>query len=83
MEREKIKAKVFDIVEEVMCVDKTDINEEANINIDLGADSLDAVEMIMKCESYFNISVPDTDAEKVSTVGNLIDLVEEMLVDKK
>jgi acyl carrier protein len=83
MEREKIKAKVFDIVEEVMCVDKTDINEEANINIDLGADSLDAVEMIMKCESSFNIYVPDTDAEKVSTVGNLIDLVEEMLVNKK
>jgi acyl carrier protein len=83
MERVRIKELVFDVVEKVMCLDRNDIKEDANISDDLGADSLDAVEMIMKCEGVFDISVPDSDAEKVTTVGGLIDLAEEMLNNKK
>lgn len=83
MEREKIKEKVFTIVEEVMCVGMEEIKEESHINDDLGADSLDAVEMIMKCESEFNLSISDDEAEKIDRVGNLIDKVEETLKNKE
>jgi acyl carrier protein len=83
MKREEIKKSVFDIVEEVMCVGMDEINEEAHINNDLGADSLDAVEMIMKCESEFNLRIEDSEAEKIQTVGELITKVEEALNNKE
>lgn len=50
-----------------------DVNPDANFTTDLGADSLDIVELIMEFEKEFDISIPDEQAEKIQTVGNAID----------
>ncbi|HNT70691.1 MAG TPA: acyl carrier protein, partial [Bacteroidales bacterium] len=61
-------------------VDKLGVNEnevipEASFTNDLGADSLDTVELIMEFEKEFNLSIPDEDAEKITTVGEAIDYI--------
>jgi len=76
MKKEEIRSKVFNIVEETLCVGIEEIKEDSIIANDLGADSLDAVEIIMNCEREFNICIPDNEAEKVSTVGDLIVFIE-------
>jgi len=71
-----IEERVKDIVAEQMGVDKSQITRETSFINDLGADSLDTVELVMEFEDEFDISIPDEDAEKIQTVGQAIDYVE-------
>jgi acyl carrier protein len=67
-----IDAKVKEIIVSKLGVDEAQITPEASFTNDLGADSLDTVELVMEFEKAFNIQIPDEDAEKISTVGDVI-----------
>ncbi|MFH1732546.1 MAG: acyl carrier protein [Planctomycetota bacterium] len=69
--------KVFDIVAERMGVKKEDISKETSFITDLGADSLDQVELIMELEDQFDLNIPDEDAEKIQTIGDAVKYIEE------
>lgn len=72
-----IEAKVKAIIVDKLGVDEAEVVETANFTQDLGADSLDTVELIMELEKAFNITIPDDAAEKISTVGDAIKFIEE------
>ena len=74
---EEIEDKVIAIVAEQLSVDKTEIKRETSFVDDLNADSLDTVELVMELEDEFDLSIPDEDAEKLQTVGNAIEYIEE------
>jgi len=63
-------AKVKDIIEKELGVEREKLTNEASFIEDLGADSLDIVELVMEFEKEFNIDIPDEDAEKLRTVGD-------------
>jgi len=63
---------VKEIIVAKLGVDANQITPEASFTNDLGADSLDTVELVMEFEKAFNIQIPDEDAEKISTVGDVI-----------
>ena len=67
-----IDSKVKEIIVSKLGVDEGQITPEASFTNDLGADSLDTVELVMEFEKAFNIQIPDEDAEKISTVGDAI-----------
>ena len=69
---EKVKA----IIVDKLGVDENEVNPEASFTNDLGADSLDTVELIMEFEKEFNVAIPDDQAEKISTVGDAITYIE-------
>lgn len=71
-----IEERVAEIVAEQMGVEKAQVTRETSFVNDLGADSLDTVELVMEFEDEFDISIPDEDAEKIQTVGQAIDYVE-------
>ena len=73
----EIEAKVKDIIVDKLGVDEADVKPEASFTNDLGADSLDTVELIMEFEKSFNITIPDEQAEKITTVGDDIAYIEE------
>ena len=66
------EAKVKDIIEKELGVEREKLTNDANFIEDLGADSLDIVELVMEFEKEFNIDIPDEDAEKMRTVGDAI-----------
>ncbi|RWX52445.1 acyl carrier protein [Candidatus Electrothrix marina] len=68
--------KMIDIIEEQLSVDKEKIVPGASFVDDLGADSLDLVELIMAMEEEFDVEIPDEDAEKIATVQDAIDYVD-------
>ena len=68
--------KLQDIIVEELGVDKEEVKLEANLNDDLGADSLDAVELIMAIEDAFEISVSDEVAQSLNTVGKIVEYIE-------
>ena len=70
-----IEEKIRKIICEQLDVDENDVVAEASFVDDLGADSLDQVELIMAMEEEFDISIPDEDAEKISTVQDAIDYI--------
>jgi acyl carrier protein len=70
---EDIVSKVKKIIMEELNVDEAQITMEANFIEDLGADSLDTVELVMKFEEEFKITIPDEDQDKLRTVGQAID----------
>ncbi|OGP51375.1 MAG: acyl carrier protein [Deltaproteobacteria bacterium RBG_13_43_22] len=72
-----IEEKVKSIICEQLSVAEEDVVLQASFVDDLGADSLDLVEMIMAMEEAFNISIADEDAEKIKTVQNAIDFIKE------
>ena len=76
MERAELELKIKDIIADKLHVDKAQITPEASFTNDLGADSLDTVELIMEIEHEFNISIPDEDATSISCVKDVIDYVE-------
>jgi acyl carrier protein len=71
-----IAVKVKAIIVDKLGVDENDVTPEASFTNDLGADSLDTVELIMEFEKEFNIAIPDEHAEKISTVGDAIVYIE-------
>ena len=71
--------KVKEIIVEQLGVDADQIKPESNFVDDLGADSLDTVELIMEFEKEFNIQIPDDQAEKIQTVGHAIAYIEEVI----
>jgi acyl carrier protein len=71
-----IEERVVEIVAEQMGVDKAQITRETSFVNDLGADSLDTVELVMEFEDEFDLTIPDEDAEKIQSVGRAIDYVE-------
>ncbi|MBF1059305.1 MAG: acyl carrier protein [Prevotellaceae bacterium] len=70
---EKVKA----IIVEKLSVDAADVREDASFTNDLGADSLETVELMMDLEKEFNITIPEEESEKLSTVGDAIAYIEE------
>lgn len=71
-----IEARVRSIIVEKLGVDESEITREASFTNDLGADSLDTVELIMEFEKEFDMTIPDEDAEKIATVGDAVDYVQ-------
>jgi acyl carrier protein len=67
-----IEKKVKEIIVSKLGVDEAQITLEASFTNDLGADSLDTVELVMEFEKAFNVQIPDEDAEKISTVGDAV-----------
>lgn len=67
--------RVIDIVAEQLGVDKDKITRETSFVNDLGADSLDTVELVMELEEEFDIDIPDDSADKIQTVGEAIDFI--------
>ena len=77
MSSEEIFDKVKSIIVEQLGVTDTSVTMEASFIDDLGADSLDIVELIMALEEEFDMEIPDADAEKVVTVGDVVDYIKE------
>ncbi|MBX3423521.1 MAG: acyl carrier protein [Pirellulaceae bacterium] len=71
-----IEQRVIDIVADQLGVEKDKITRETHFVNDLGADSLDTVELVMELEEEFNISIPEESAEKIQRVGEAIDFIE-------
>ena len=74
-----VEAKVKEIIMDKLGVEDSQITPEASFTNDLGADSLDIVELVMGFESSFSVSIPDEDAEKITTVGDAIKYLKEKL----
>ncbi len=72
-----IASRVKAIIVDKLGVDESEVTPEASFTNDLGADSLDTVELIMEFEKEFNMSIPDDKAETISTVGDAIKFLEE------
>lgn len=77
MSKSEIEAKVKEIIVDKLSVDESEVKNEASFANDLGADSLDTVELIMEFEKQFGITIPDDKSEKISTVGDAIAYIEE------
>lgn len=73
----EIANRVKKIIVDKLGIDEADVNNEASFTGDLGADSLDTVELMMEFEKEFNISIPDDQAENIGTVGQAISYLEE------
>lgn len=71
-----IKSKVISIIVDKLGVEESEVTNEASFTNDLGADSLDTVELIMEFEKEFNIAIPDDQAETIQTVGDAVSYIE-------
>lgn len=71
-----VAERVTKLIMDKLGVDESEVTKEANFIQDLGADSLDTVELIMEFEKEFDVSIPDEQAEKITTVGQAIDYLE-------
>lgn len=76
MSREEILEQVADVIVEQLGAEREKITENATFIEDLAADSLDVVELIMSLEEKFEIEIPDSDAEKINTVKDVIDYIQ-------
>ena len=74
---ENSESKVKEIIIDKLGLEESEVTNEASFANDLGADSLDTVELIMEFEKEFNISIPDQDAEKIGTVGEAVKYIQE------
>lgn len=74
-----IAERVKKIIVEKLGVEKSEVTDEASFSIDLGADSLDTVELIMEFEKEFDLSIPDEEAEHIATVGDAISYLEKQV----
>jgi acyl carrier protein len=75
MERDELLKKVKAIVADKLSIGEEQVTEEASFIDDLGADSLDTVELVMALEDEFHLDIPDEDAEKMTTVGRAMDYI--------
>ncbi len=76
MDKSQVQSKVVDIIANQLGVEKDIITAEANVVDDLGADSLDVVELVMALEEAFDLEIPDEDAENIRTVKDIFDYLE-------
>jgi len=72
----EISSKVKAIIVDKLVIDESEVSNESNFMSDLGADSLDTVELIMEFEKEFDLQIPDDEAEKITTVGEAISYIE-------
>ena len=72
----EIESRVKSIIVDKLGVEESEVTNEASFTNDLGADSLDTVELIMEFEKEFGLSIPDDQAEKISTVGDAVSYIE-------
>lgn len=72
----EIEAKVKAIIVDKLAIDESEVKRESSFANDLGADSLDIVELIMEFEKEFGVSIPDEESETIQTVGDAIDYIE-------
>ena len=72
-----VEEKIIEIIIDQLGVDEKQVNPEASFIDDLGADSLDTVELVMALEEEFDIEIPDEDAEKIATVQNAVDYIKD------
>jgi acyl carrier protein len=79
---EDLESQVKEIISRQLMVDEDELSLDASYVEDLGADSLDTVEMIMEFEDEFGIEIPDEDAEDLTTVGESIDYLENLLEEE-
>jgi acyl carrier protein len=79
---EDLESQVKEIISRQLMVDEDELTLDASYVEDLGADSLDTVEMIMEFEDEFGIEIPDEDAEDLTTVGESIDYLENLLEEE-
>jgi len=73
MDRNEMQKKIVDIIANQLGVDKEMVTAEANVVDDLGADSLDVVELVMALEEAFDLEIPDDEAEKIRTVKDIFE----------
>ena len=74
-----VEERVIDIVADQLGVDKEKVTRETHFVNDLGADSLDTVELVMELEEEFDVTIPDEAAEKIQTVGQAIEFIDQAL----
>lgn len=79
MSEKTVEERVKDVVVAQLGVDPSEVKHEASFIDDLGADSLDTVELVMALEEEFNIEIPDEDAEKIKSVGETIEHIKAKL----
>jgi acyl carrier protein len=72
-----ISSKVKAIIVDKLVIDESEVTNDSNFMSDLGADSLDTVELIMEFEKEFDLQIPDDEAEKITTVGEAIKYIED------
>jgi acyl carrier protein len=77
MDRDELFEKIKTVVVDQLGVEEDDVTEDAAFVDDLGADSLDIVELVMALEEEFGVSIPDEQAEKIKTVGDAVDFITE------
>jgi acyl carrier protein len=73
MKKDELDQRLTDMVVDLFGVDKNEVTKEASFEDDFGADSLDAVELIMKVETEFKIAIPDEEADKIKTYGQMLE----------
>ena len=81
--REKVRAEVVEIISNRLGVGKEQITDATTFQEDLGADSLDVVELVMELETEFEITIPDEEAERIRTVGEAIEYVEREVASRR
>ena len=81
--KENIKDKVLSIIADQLDLDKSTIKMESSFVDDLGADSLDAVELVLALEEEFEVNIPDEEAEKITTVKQAVEKIEAHFKDGK
>jgi len=83
MDVKEVEAKIKEIIVEQLSVDESEVTPDASFIDDLGADSLDIVELVMAIEEAFDIEIPDEDAEKIRTVKDAIEYVARKVQEKE
>ena len=78
----EILKKVKQIIAEQLCISVDEIKDDSNIIDDLGADSLDVVELLMTFEDEFKVSIPDEKLEELKSIPNIVKLIQEYMTDK-
>ncbi len=79
MNRDNIEKKIIDIVSDELSIERDEISEQSNLSADLGADSLDAVEITMILEDEFDLSISDKDANNLINIKSIVDYIEKKL----